>query len=114
MIQIYKINFLKIFYKKIKKDPITFRLQKHIKVTILYHDKIDNSVARQIFTKTGPIAFLPISNDSTSLYLTLKNLLEILIKNIRKEEKLITKYNKFLQQFKIYKYSKFRFKVFIT
>ena len=35
--------------------------------TILKHKKIENSIATQIFTKQGPIAFLPISNTETSV-----------------------------------------------
>ena len=38
----------------------------------MYHDKIENNVARQVFTKMGPIAFLPISNDSTSIVISHK------------------------------------------
>ena len=33
----------------------------------LKHKKIDNNTATQIFTKQGPIAFLPISNIETSV-----------------------------------------------
>jgi len=33
---------------------------------ILKHNKIDNKIARQIFTKIGPLAFLPVSNNETS------------------------------------------------
>ena len=35
--------------------------------TIISHDKIINDVAFQIFTKRGPLAFLPISNRETSI-----------------------------------------------
>ncbi|MDC0558756.1 FAD-dependent monooxygenase, partial [Candidatus Pelagibacter ubique] len=35
--------------------------------TILKHKKIENNAATQIFTKQGPIAFLPISNTETSV-----------------------------------------------
>ena len=35
--------------------------------TILKHKKIENNTATQIFTKQGPIAFLPISNIETSV-----------------------------------------------
>ena len=30
--------------------------------TIINHEKISNNIATQIFTKNGPLAFLPISN----------------------------------------------------
>ena len=39
--------------------------------TILKHTKIENNVATQIFTKNGPIAFLPISNSETSVVCSL-------------------------------------------
>tara|TARA_B100000787_G_scaffold14649_1_gene10481 strand:- start:199 stop:1296 length:1098 start_codon:yes stop_codon:yes gene_type:complete len=39
--------------------------------TILKHKKIKNNTATQIFTKSGPIAFLPISNSETSIVCSL-------------------------------------------
>ena len=83
----------KYFYKKIKKDYFSKAY-----VTILHHDKINNSVARQIFTKTGPIAFLPISNDSTSIVISHKKSIGDFDKSYI--EKLITKYNKFYNNLK--------------
>ena len=52
-------NFLskKYFTKKINKDYDSLAY-----TTILKHKKIENNIATQIFTKNGPIAFLPISN----------------------------------------------------
>ncbi|MDA9654178.1 FAD-dependent monooxygenase [Candidatus Pelagibacter sp.] len=57
-------NFLakKYFTKKISK--IFYNLAY---TTILKHEKIKNYTATQIFTKQGPIAFLPISNTQTSV-----------------------------------------------
>ena len=83
----------KNFYKKIKKDYFSKAY-----VTIMYHDKIDNSIARQIFTKTGPIAFLPISNDSTSIVISHKKTIGDLDKSYL--EKLVIKYNKFYKTLK--------------
>ena len=61
-------NFLtkKFFQKKIDKnyDNLAY-------TTILKHKKIENDVATQIFTKNGPIAFLPISNSETSVVFSL-------------------------------------------
>ena len=34
---------------------------------LLKHEKISNNIAIQIFTKNGPLAFLPISNNETSI-----------------------------------------------
>ena len=41
--------------------------------TIINHKKILNDTAIQIFTKKGPIAFLPISNDKTSIVYSVHN-----------------------------------------
>ena len=61
-------NFLtkKFFAKKIKKnyDNLAY-------TTILKHNKIENNTATQIFTKNGPIAFLPISSSETSVVCSL-------------------------------------------
>jgi len=57
-------NFLakKYFTKKISKNYYNLAY-----TTILKHKKIENNTATQIFTKQGPIAFLPISNIETSV-----------------------------------------------
>ncbi|MDB9714359.1 FAD-dependent monooxygenase [Candidatus Pelagibacter communis] len=57
-------NFLakKYFTKKIIKNYYNLAY-----TTILKHKKIDNNTATQIFTKQGPIAFLPISSTETSV-----------------------------------------------
>jgi len=61
-------NFLtkKFFIKKIDKnyDNLAY-------TTILKHKKIANNIATQIFTESGPIAFLPISNSETSIVCSL-------------------------------------------
>tara|TARA_B100000787_G_scaffold48577_1_gene34938 strand:+ start:1031 stop:2128 length:1098 start_codon:yes stop_codon:yes gene_type:complete len=61
-------NFLtkKFFAKKIKKNYNNLAY-----TTILIHNKIENNIATQIFTKNGPIAFLPISNSETSIVCSL-------------------------------------------
>ena len=61
-------NFLskKYFTKKINKDYNNIAY-----TTILKHKKIKNNIATQIFTKFGPIAFLPISNTETSIVCSL-------------------------------------------
>jgi len=57
-------NFLakKYFIKKINKNYYNSAY-----TTILNHKKIENNTATQIFTKQGPIAFLPISRVETSV-----------------------------------------------
>ena len=61
-------NFIskKYFSKKINKDYDSLAY-----TTVLKHKRIDNNVATQIFTKYGPIAFLPISNNETSIVFSL-------------------------------------------
>ena len=49
--------------------------------TIIKHSKINNNIATQIFTKNGPIAYLPLSNSFTSVVYSIeinkkKNILE--------------------------------------
>jgi len=63
-------NFLskKFFTKKFDKDYDSLAY-----TTILKHKKIENNIATQIFTKSGPIAFLPISNNQTSIVCSLEN-----------------------------------------
>ena len=52
----------KYFQKKIDKN---YKSLAH--TAIINHDKIENKVATQIFTKNGPLAFLPLSNNKTSI-----------------------------------------------
>ena len=61
-------NFLsrKFFTKKIDKDYDNFAY-----TTVLKHQKVQNNTATQIFTKNGPVAFLPISNSETSVVCSL-------------------------------------------
>ena len=61
-------NFLsnKFFTKKISKNYDNFAY-----TTILKHKSIKNNVATQVFTKNGPIAFLPITNNETSIVCSL-------------------------------------------
>ena len=65
-------NFLsnKYFTKRIDKDYNNLAY-----TTIIKHNKIKNNIATQIFTESGPIAFLPLSNNETSIVcsLDLKN-----------------------------------------
>ena len=41
--------------------------------TIITHEKILNNIAVQIFTKKGPLAFLPISDTQTSVVYSIPN-----------------------------------------
>ena len=50
--------------------------------TIIKHDKVLNDTAFQIFTKKGPLAFLPISNEETSIVYSVHQRSDEKIKNI--------------------------------
>ena len=56
----------KFFSKRIEKNYNSFAY-----TTILKHKKLKNNQATQVFTKNGPIAFLPISNSETSIVYSL-------------------------------------------
>jgi len=61
----------KYFNKKIEKKYNSIAY-----TTILKHDKISNNVAVQIFTKNGPLAFLPVSEHETSIVYSINNYLK--------------------------------------
>ena len=72
-------NFItkRYFSKKISKEYNSTAY-----TTIISHDEIVNDTAFQIFTKKGPLAFLPISNKKTSIVYSVHNL------NNQKEERI--------------------------
>ena len=57
----------KFFFKKINKDYNAFAF-----TTIIKHKKISNHIASQFFTELGPMAFLPISENYTSVIWSVK------------------------------------------
>ena len=75
----------KYFNKKIEKKYNSFAY-----TTILEHENIINNTATQIFTKFGPLAFLPTSNNETSVVYSVDK--TSLKKNLDINE-LIYKYN---------------------
>ena len=90
----------KFFYKKISKNYNGYAY-----VTIIKHKKIiNNNIASQFFTDGGPLAFLPISDEETSVVYSSKNYKNIDLNN------LITKYNNKYSIIKIYENSKFKLK----
>ena len=72
----------KFFARSLKKKYNSFAY-----TTILKHKRITNDTATQIFTKNGPLAFLPLSELETSVVYSIKGK-----KNINLKE-LIKKYN---------------------
>ena len=85
---IINTNYFNAITRKYFSRKITKEYNSVAYTAIIDHKKIENNVAKQIFSKLGPIAFLPISNNQTSIVFSIKN---NLIKNdiIR----LINKYN---------------------
>ena len=79
--------FKKYFSKQIRKNYKSTAF-----TTIIDHDKIENNIAEQYFTKFGPLAFLPISNTKTSVVFSVFE--KDLIKNNSKILKLIKHYNR--------------------
>ncbi len=75
----------KFFYKQITKKYNSFAY-----TTLIHHEKVNNNIARQIFTKRGPLAFLPVSNSLTSVVYSLHDKLNENSENIKN---LINKYN---------------------
>ena len=74
----------KFFFKNIKKDYNSLAY-----TTIIEHKKlINNDTAMQIFTKQGPLAFLPLSNTKTSIVYSYKG------KKISNIFELVNFYNK--------------------
>ena len=72
----------KFFYKNLSKNYNSFA-----HTTIIKHKKIKNNVASQIFTRKGPLAFLPLSETETSIVYSVKGEKNIDLK------KLFEKYN---------------------
>jgi 2-octaprenyl-6-methoxyphenol hydroxylase len=58
----------KYFNKQIIKKYNSFAY-----TTIIEHKNISNDIATQIFTKDGPLAFLPVSNNKTSIVYSINN-----------------------------------------
>ena len=72
--------------------------------TIIQHEKINNDTAVQIFTKLGPLAFLPVSEKETSIVYSFYNKKKENINN------LIEKYNHKYKILKIDKINSFELK----
>ena len=94
----------KFFHKKIVK-----RYNSTAFTTVIKHEKILNNIATQIFTKKGPIAFLPISNKETSIVYSIEDSKKNLNVDV---ESLIKKYNFKLKIKKIEKIEKFKLSYF--
>ena len=85
----------KFFQKKIEKNYKSFA-----HTAIINHKKTENKIAVQIFTNNGPLAFLPLSNNQTSIVFSNNSSISI------DKTKLLAIINKYSHKYKIYKISK--------
>ncbi len=76
--------------KKFFNKLITKKYNSVAYTTLIHHEKLNNNIATQIFTKKGPLAFLPLSNTLTSVVYSLHKKLNENSENIKE---LINKYN---------------------
>ena len=99
-------NFItkRYFSKKISKEYNSTAY-----TTIISHDEIINDTAVQIFTKKGPLAFLPISNKKTSIVYSIHNSNNLEDKNI---EELIKNKNFYYKISEVEKINSFELKSF--
>ena len=95
--KIYKDFFNKAFRKNYNSYAYTF---------IMSHNKIDNIKASQIFTKFGPIAFLPISSTETSIVFSCND--KNILLNQTKFEEIVRKYNDYYKIKNFKKFEKFK------
>ncbi len=74
---------------------------------IISHNRIKNNRATQIFTKYGPLAYLPLSNKSTSIVFSLE---EKIKSNLRHEEikNIINKFNPYYKKISYSKIENFK------
>ncbi len=82
----YSNPITKKFFNKL----ITKKYNSFAYTTMIHHESVNNNIATQIFTKLGPIAFLPVSNSLTSVVYSLHNKSNENLENIKY---LINKYN---------------------
>ncbi len=82
----YSNSITKKFFNK----QITKKYNSFAYTTLIKHEEINNNIATQIFTKRGPLAFLPVSNSETSVVYSLYQKFDENTENIKD---LINKYN---------------------
>ncbi len=97
--------------KKYFNKKITKKYNSTAYTTTLKHDTIDNKTAIQVFTKRGPIAFLPISENETSIVYSLHD--KLTFKKNENIEELIRHYNFKYNIKKIEKIASFELNSFI-
>jgi 2-octaprenyl-6-methoxyphenol hydroxylase len=86
---IINCNYLHNFTNKYFSKNIIKEYDSIAYTTIISHEKIVNNTAIQVFTKRGPLAFLPISNKETSIVYSVHNS----TKKVNDINELIKQYN---------------------
>ena len=89
-------DYNSLFTKKYFNKKIIKKYNSFANTTVIKHKKISNNTATQIFTKYGPLAFLPISENETSIVYSLynennfeKTIIEKLIKSYNSKYKIL-------------------------
>jgi len=85
---IFNCNNNHLLTKKFFSRKIEKKYTSSAYTALIKHKKINNNTAMQIFTKIGPLAFLPISNTETSVVYSINT------NQTENIDKLINKYNK--------------------
>ena len=104
---IINTDYSSLFTKKFFNKKIIKTYNSLAYTTIIDHENISNDIAVQIFTKKGPLAFLPISKNKTSIVYSINN-----SNNNTKDDlnQLIRRYNFKYKIKKIYKAETFNLK----
>ncbi len=87
---IINTDYINSFSKKYFNKKIVKEYDSLAYTTIFDHEEIQNDTAIQIFTKLGPLAFLPISNNKTSVVYSVHN---SKVSNKENINKLLHQYN---------------------
>ena len=107
---IINTDYSSFFTKKFFSRKIVKSYNSLACTTIIKHEKISNNVATQVFTKRGPLAFLPISESETSIVYSINNLKKNMQESINS---LINNYNFKYKIKKIEKLETFELKSFV-
>ena len=70
---IVNTEYNNIFTKKYFSKKIEKVYNSYAYTTVINHEKISNQIAVQVFTKIGPLAFLPLSKNKTSIVYSIYN-----------------------------------------
>ena len=70
---IVNTEYNNIFTKKYFSKKIEKSYNSYAYTTVINHEKISNQIAVQVFTKIGPLAFLPLSKNKTSIVYSIYN-----------------------------------------